>query len=66
MSCGAGSSALRSEDRRLAPGGELLLRSQAADGSTANALYTVRGVLKGISDGVDRGGVCPWAGAAAA
>lgn len=39
------------------PGGELLLLSQAADGSTANALYRVRGVLKGIGEGIDRGGV---------
>lgn len=41
----------------IEPGAELILLSQAADGSTANARYTVRGVLKSISDGLDRGGV---------
>jgi putative ABC transport system permease protein len=49
--------------RRLAkalsaePGDELLLLSQAADGSVANALFTVRGVLTTVSDGTDRAGV---------
>jgi len=49
--------------RRLArtlnvgPGDELVVLSQAADGSMANDLYEVRGVLKGIGDAVDRGGV---------
>ena len=38
-------------------GGELLVLAQAADGSTANDLFKVRGILKGISEGVDRGGV---------
>lgn len=49
--------------RRLAkalsaePGDELLLLSQAADGSVANELFTVRGVLTTVSDGTDRAGV---------
>ena len=38
-------------------GSELVLVSQGADGSMANDLFTVRGVLKGISDVVDRSGV---------
>lgn len=38
-------------------GAEVVLVSQAADGSMANDLYTVRGVLGGVSDGVDRGGL---------
>jgi putative ABC transport system permease protein len=38
-------------------GSELVVLSQAADGSTANELYTVRGILRGVSDGIDRGGV---------
>lgn len=38
-------------------GDELVVLSQAADGSTANELYTVRGILRGISEGVDRGGI---------
>lgn len=41
----------------LAVGGELVVLSQAADGSTANEVYTVRGILRGVSDGIDRGGV---------
>ncbi|MBN2498456.1 MAG: ABC transporter permease [Deltaproteobacteria bacterium] len=46
--------------RRLAknlgvgPGAEIVLLSQAADGSLANDLFTVRGVLMGISDLTDR------------
>ena len=46
--------------RRLArtldvePGGELVVLSQAADGSLANELYRVRGVLLGIAEGTDR------------
>ena len=36
-------------------GGELVLVSQAADGSMANDLYHVRGTLKGVGDAVDRG-----------
>jgi ABC-type lipoprotein release transport system permease subunit len=49
--------------RRLAqtlgvePGDELVALSQAADGSIANELYRVRGVLKGVSDATDRTGV---------
>lgn len=38
-------------------GDELVVLSQAVDGSTANALYRVRGVLKAVSDGTDRAGV---------
>lgn len=38
-------------------GSELVVLSQAADGSTANELYTVRGILRGVSDGVDRSGI---------
>lgn len=38
-------------------GDEIVVLSQAADGSTANDVYTVRGVLQGISDQVDRTGV---------
>ena len=46
--------------RRLAktlevkPGDELLILSQAADGSMANDVYTVRGVLMGVADATDR------------
>jgi putative ABC transport system permease protein len=39
------------------PGDELILLSQAADGSIANDLYVVRGVLKAIGDETDRAGV---------
>ncbi len=39
------------------PGDELVMLSQAADGSIANDLYTVRGVLRSISDEADRAGV---------
>ena len=35
-------------------GGELLVVSQAADGSMANDLFEVRGILKGVSQGTDR------------
>lgn len=41
----------------LQPGGELVLLSQAADGSTANEVYTVAGVLGPIGGGIDRAGV---------
>jgi len=37
----------------VAPGDELILLSQAADGSIANDLYTVRGVLKSVGDQTD-------------
>ena len=46
--------------RRLAktlevkPGDELVILSQAADGSMANDLYTVRGILMGVADATDR------------
>jgi ABC-type lipoprotein release transport system permease subunit len=46
--------------RRLAktleikPGDELVILGQAADGSLANDLYTVRGVLMGVADAIDR------------
>jgi len=41
----------------VAVGDELVVLSQAADGSTANDVYTVRGVLLGIADGTDRAAV---------
>ncbi|MCB9740950.1 MAG: ABC transporter permease [Deltaproteobacteria bacterium] len=41
----------------LAPGDELVLLSQASDGSMANDLYRVRGILGPVGGGVDRGGV---------
>ena len=41
----------------VAPGDELVVLTQAADGSLANSLYRVRGVLKGVADFVDRSGV---------
>jgi ABC-type lipoprotein release transport system permease subunit len=49
--------------RRLArtlgvgPGGEILLLANGADGSMANELYRVRGVLRSMGDAIDRGGV---------
>jgi putative ABC transport system permease protein len=49
--------------RRLArtlgvkPGSELLVLSQGADGSMANDLYEVRGVLAPVGDATDRGAV---------
>jgi ABC-type lipoprotein release transport system permease subunit len=39
------------------PGDELVLLGQATDGSIANDLYTVRGVLRSISEDADRGGI---------
>jgi len=39
------------------PGDELVLIGQAADGSMANDLFRVRGVLKSVSQGLDRGGL---------
>jgi ABC-type lipoprotein release transport system permease subunit len=47
----------------LKPGDELVVLSQATDGSMANDLFTIRGVLKIISDGTDRSGVFMTAGA---
>ncbi len=41
----------------VAIGAELVVLSQAADGTLANDLYTVRGVLKGVSEQTDRGGL---------
>jgi ABC-type lipoprotein release transport system permease subunit len=41
----------------LAPGGEILLLANAADGSMANELYRVRGILRGMGDAIDRGGI---------
>jgi ABC-type lipoprotein release transport system permease subunit len=41
----------------LSSGGELVVLSQGADGSMANDVYVVRGVLEGISEGVDRAAV---------
>lgn len=38
-------------------GDELVVLSQAADGSMANELFTVRGVLRGIAEGIDRSGI---------
>jgi ABC-type lipoprotein release transport system permease subunit len=38
-------------------GGEIVVLSQGADGSMANEVYVVRGILGSIADGVDRGGV---------
>ena len=38
-------------------GDELVLLSQATDGSMANDLYEVRGVLLGVGDATDRGGI---------
>lgn len=38
-------------------GGELLVITQGADGSMAYELYNVSGVLRGISDAIDRSGV---------
>lgn len=35
-------------------GDEVVVLSQAADGSIANDLYTVRGILRSVGDGVDR------------
>jgi ABC-type lipoprotein release transport system permease subunit len=49
--------------RRLAqtldvgPGDELVLLSQATDGSMANDLFEVRGVLQSVGDATDRAGV---------
>ena len=41
----------------LAVGDELVVLSQAIDGSIANDLYTVRGILDSVSDGIDRSAV---------
>lgn len=39
------------------PGSEIVLVAQAADGSMANDLFTVKGVLKSVGQGIDRGGL---------
>jgi len=41
----------------LSPGSELILVTQAADGSIGNALFRVAGVLKPIDPGFDRSGI---------
>ena len=41
----------------IGEGDELILLSQASDGSMANDLFVVRGVLLGVGEGVDRAGV---------
>jgi ABC-type lipoprotein release transport system permease subunit len=41
----------------LALGDELVVLSQATDGGIANDLYSVRGILDSVSDGVDRAAV---------
>ena len=38
------------------PGDEVVIIGQAADGSMANDLYTVRGILKAVTEDVDRAG----------
>lgn len=40
----------------LGVGDEVVVVAQAADGSTANELFRVRGILKSVAEGVDRGG----------
>lgn len=45
------------ENLQLGVGDELVVLSQGADGSMANDVYPVRGILRAISDGIDRGGV---------
>jgi ABC-type lipoprotein release transport system permease subunit len=55
--------------RRLAailgvnPGDSVVVVSQATDGSIANDLYRVRGILRGIGEATDRSAVCMTAGA---
>jgi ABC-type lipoprotein release transport system permease subunit len=40
----------------LKPGDEVVVVAQAADGSMANELFQVRGILKAVGEGVDRSG----------
>jgi ABC-type lipoprotein release transport system permease subunit len=40
----------------LTVGGEVVIVGQAADGSMANEIYLVRGILKSVSEGIDRAG----------
>ena len=46
----------------IRPGSELVLVAQAADGSMANDLFTVKGVLQSVGEGIDRGGLFITAG----
>jgi len=39
------------------PGSEIVLVGQAFDGSMANDLFTVQGILKSVGQGIDRGGL---------
>lgn len=39
------------------PGDEIIVLTQAADGSLGNDIYTVAGILKSVGEAVDRGGV---------
>jgi len=39
------------------PGDEVIILTQAADGSMGNALYTVTGILRSVGEALDRGGV---------
>jgi ABC-type lipoprotein release transport system permease subunit len=41
----------------LARGGEIVVLTQGADGSSANQVYKVRGILRGVSDATDRSAV---------
>ncbi|GMR20788.1 MAG: ABC transporter permease [Gammaproteobacteria bacterium] len=41
----------------IGPGDELVFLGQASDGSIANDVFRVRGVLKSVAEGVDRSGV---------
>ena len=41
----------------VSPGDDLVVVSQAADGSMANELFVVRGVLRSVAENVDRAGV---------
>jgi ABC-type lipoprotein release transport system permease subunit len=45
------------KNMNIGPGDELVLVTQAADGSIGNALYRVAGVLKPVDPGFDRSGV---------
>ncbi len=41
----------------VGPGDEIIVLTQAADGSLGNNIYTVSGVFKSIGEAIDRGGV---------
>ncbi len=47
----------------VAVGSELVIVGQAGDGSMANEIYRVRGILKSASEGIDRAGFFMTAGA---